>query len=229
MSFQIGGLQKVSLIDYPGKVAAVVFAQGCNFRCPFCHNRELVLPAYYQPPLPEPQVLTYLAERRDKLQGVVVTGGEPTLQKDLVGFLRKIKRLKYSIKLDTNGSQPRVLRPLIRAKLVDFIAMDLKGPWERYEEFTGCPVNIRDIQTSVRIILKSGVGHIFRTTAVKPLLSPDDIRRTAGICRPGGRYVVQEFIPRDTVLNFTLLDRGHYTKDEIGSLQKDCQRQEVAV
>lgn len=134
---QIGGLQKFSLLDYPGKISAVVFTQGCNFRCPYCHNPELVDPARYQECLPEEEIFSFLETRRGKLEAVTVTGGEPTLQKSLAPFLRRIKDMGFLVKLDTNGSRPDVLEELLRQKLIDYIAMDIKAPLEKYEAVTG--------------------------------------------------------------------------------------------
>jgi len=226
---QIGGLQKLSLIDYPGQIAAVVFTQGCNFRCPFCHNRDLVLPDCYRDQIPVSDVLQFLDERWGKLQAVVISGGEPTLQKGLLPFMEKVKRLGYAIKLDTNGSRPRVLERIIKKRLVDFIAMDVKGPPDRYDILAGVPIKIEDIRESIRLIVDSGVEHLFRTTVVKPYLSGDDLRRTAEMARAGQRYVLQEFIAVESVLNNTLMDRGHYTHEEFRQLQSELQREEVSV
>ena len=156
---RIGGFQKVSLIDYPGKVAAVVFTQGCNFRCPFCHNMELVLPSCFDDPMNEDDVLNFLTTRIGKLQGVVITGGEPTLHSGLPDFIKKIKAMGFLVKLDSNGSRPCILQRLVDNKLVDYIAMDIKAPIERYEEVSGVNVNIDHIQQSIQIIMDSGLDH----------------------------------------------------------------------
>ena len=226
---RIGGLQKLSLIDYPGQLSAGVFTQGCNFRCPFCHNRHLVLPEFYREQINVTDVLRFLAERREKLQAVVVSGGEPTLQKDLLPFLDEVKRLGYLVKLDTNGSLPVVLERIIQKRLVDFVAMDIKGPPERYHILAGVPVSFNDIQESIRLIIDSGIEHLFRTTVVKPYLTVDDLRQTANTVREGQRYILQEFVPVETVLDPTLMDRGHYTSEDFRQLQKELQREAIAV
>ena len=125
---KIGGLQKVSLIDYPGLICATIFLQGCNFRCSYCHNPELVNPQLFSPGLEEKEVLDFLKTRRGTLDGVTITGGEPTIQDDLASFIKKIKKLGFVIKLDTNGSQPQIIKALLDEKLLDFVAMDIKGP-----------------------------------------------------------------------------------------------------
>jgi len=226
---QIGGFQKLSLIDYPGKVAAVIFTQGCNFRCPFCHNRDLVLPQYYKPTLSEEEVYDFLKERRDKLQGVVVTGGEPTLQPDFIPFLKKLKQFGYSVKIDTNGSQPEVLEKIIQAGLVDYIAMDIKAPLESYAQAAGVPVDINNIQKSIEFLLSSGINYHFRTTAVKPLLSLEDFKEMSALIKDAERYIIQEFIPHGTILDNSLLDRGHFTAFELNALKEQWERQEVSV
>ena len=226
---QIGGLQKLSLIDYPGKVAAVIFTQGCNFRCPFCHNRHLVLSEYFQPPLSVKDILGFLQERQGKLQGVVISGGEPTIQTALFPFLDEIKSLGYPVKLDTNGSRPQVIDRLLQRKLIDFVAMDVKGPWERYRELSGVDVDTQAVRASVRLILDSGIGHVFRTTVVKPFLSSTDIQQTAAQVAGAQVYRLQEFTPGGTVLDQRLMDVGHYTAQEFSDLQAAFEWDTVAV
>ncbi|HRR41920.1 MAG TPA: anaerobic ribonucleoside-triphosphate reductase activating protein, partial [Syntrophales bacterium] len=132
----IGALQKFSLIEYPGKICAIVFTQGCNFRCPYCHNRELVDPEAYGPTITESDVFSFLEKRKKKLDAVTVTGGEPTLQPDIFSFLEKLKTMGYLTKVDSNGSHPEVLKKLIDSRLVDYIALDVKAPLARYREIT---------------------------------------------------------------------------------------------
>ena len=130
-----GGLQKTTLVDYPGKVAATIFTTGCNFRCPYCHNPELVLPELIkkQPKITEKEILDFLKERQKLLEGICITGGEPAIQPDLIDFVKKVKDLGFLIKIDTNGSCPDVLNNLIEEKLIDYVAMDIKAPKEKYE------------------------------------------------------------------------------------------------
>ena len=131
---KIGGLQKVSLIDYPGMISAIIFSQGCNFRCSYCHNPGLVDPDLFQPCMKEKDVLDFLQTRRGKLDAVAITGGEPTIQNNLMPFIKQIKKMGFAVKLDTNGSKPQVIKALLSEKLLDYIAMDIKAPLEKYEK-----------------------------------------------------------------------------------------------
>lgn len=171
----LAGFVPLSLCDYPGHVAAVVFTQGCNFRCPFCHNGHL-LSSTSDPAtrIDEDQVLAVLAERKSRLGGVVVSGGEPTAQTDLPHFLRRLKALGLAVKLDTNGSQPAMLRALLAEHLLDYIAMDMKAPWGKYATLAGLACDVDAVQASVELIAASGVPHLFRTTRVDPLLTAPD-------------------------------------------------------
>lgn len=165
----IGGLQKVSLIDYPGKISAIVFMQGCNFRCAYCYNQELVYPHLFKEPIPENEVLSFLDNRKGLLDGVVVTGGEPLLQSDLEDFLREVKAMGYQIKLDTNGSMPDRLEGLIREGLVDYMAMDYKAPISRYPGVTGVESDKERIPRSIEVITGSGLSYEMRTTVFSGL------------------------------------------------------------
>ena len=191
----IGGFQKFSLADFPGKISAIVFTRGCNFRCPYCHNPELVDPARYTAEIPQEEVLRFLGLRRGLLQGVVVTGGEPTLHADLPLFLSGIRALGFAVKLDTNGSNPDALRGLIRDSLVDYIAMDIKAPLDAYSRVAGVPVRAEDIERSVRLVIGSGLSHEFRTTYEGSLLSIQDMESIAEMARGCAQYVVQSFRP----------------------------------
>ena len=165
---QIYGFHKTTLLDYPEHIAATVFTGGCNFRCPFCHNGELVLDPGAQPSITEEEVLSYLKKRREILQGVCVTGGEPTLQKDLKDFLGKIKELGYLVKLDTNGYRPGVLWDLLQNGLVDYVAMDLKASRKNYATAAGLKtMDLSRIEESIGILKSSGIPYEFRTTVVK--------------------------------------------------------------
>ena len=172
----IGGFQKVTLIDYPGKIAATVFTVGCNFLCPYCHNSELVDPEKIknQPRVSEREILEFLATRQGLLEGVCVTGGEPTLQNDLPEFIKRIKNLGFLVKLDTNGSNPQVLENLLAKNLVDFVAMDIKAPLEKYKKVVGDKVILANIQRSTELA-RSAPDYEFRTTVLPSLLSSKDI------------------------------------------------------
>jgi pyruvate formate lyase activating enzyme len=218
----IGGLQRFSLIDYPGKISAVIFTQGCNFRCPYCHNPELV--GFDREDLiEEDYVLSFLEERRGKIDGVVLTGGEPTLQSDLVDFLKEIKNLGFLIKLDTNGSCPEVIEELLEAKLLDYIAMDIKASLENYSEITNAKVDIGKIKRSIDVIMHSGVTYEFRTTVVKSQLKMDDILKIGESIRSADLYVLQSFRPTKT-LDPNFLKETSYTKEELEDIASSLKK-----
>ena len=215
---RIGGLQKFSLIDYPGKVAAVVFTQGCDFKCPFCQNVNLVLPEKFSESVNEEAVLDFLKQRQGQLQGVVITGGEPTIQKGLGVFLSKIKELGFLVKLDTNGNNPDVVKELMDKKLVDYIAMDIKAPLEKYDEAAGIAVNKQKIKESVNLILSSGIGYQFRTTVFKALTGEDDIKSICALIKGAKHYTLQKFSYQSDILDNSLLDKPDYTAEEFEQL-----------
>ncbi|MGI6335242.1 MAG: anaerobic ribonucleoside-triphosphate reductase activating protein [Minisyncoccales bacterium] len=190
---KIGGLQKVTLIDYPGKVACTVFLSGCNFRCPFCYSPELVLPEKIKnhPSIKGRDFFDFLSEKRGLLDGCVICGGEPTIYgEELIDFCKKIKEMGFSIKLDTNGSNPDVLTKAI--PLIDYIAMDIKSPLDqRYKEFSVIDCLDR-IKESIEIVKKSGIDYEFRTTITNH--SVDDILEIAEYLSPAKRYYIQRFI-----------------------------------
>ncbi|MDP8306491.1 MAG: anaerobic ribonucleoside-triphosphate reductase activating protein [Candidatus Chlorobium antarcticum] len=194
----VGGFLPQSLVDFPGRIAAVVYTSGCNFRCPFCHNPELVLPDEFgAPPLLEfDDVLERITRNRSLLGGVVVTGGEPTIHKSLPDALRMFKGLGLEVKLDTNGSRPEMLEELLEGELVDEVAMDIKAPFEldRYSALSGIsctPVLLGRIRDSILLLLRSGVKTHFRTTLVGELHSKDDVRIMKELC--GGKINFQPY------------------------------------
>ncbi|MBR2864955.1 MAG: anaerobic ribonucleoside-triphosphate reductase activating protein [Elusimicrobiaceae bacterium] len=191
---KIGGLIKFTLIDYPGHVAAVVFTQGCNFRCRYCHNPELVYPHLLQESMPKEDVMSFLRRRQGSLEGLVITGGEPTLQSGLIDFMTEVKALGYKIKLDTNGTKPEVIEAVLEKKLVDFIAMDLKAPLEKYSQITGVEFDPKIIQKSMDLIISSGLPYEFRTTYDKEVLTDSDIMAISDSIN-GKNYRVQECLP----------------------------------
>jgi len=167
---KIGGLQKLTLIDYPGHLAATVFLIGCNFRCGFCYSSELVLPEKIknQPVFPEKDFFSFLKQRKGLLEGVVICGGEPTINNDLPSFIKQIKKLGFLVKLDTNGSNPKMLKSLIDKKLLDYVAMDIKAPKEKYSQIAGISgvlkTNIiKKVEKSIHILKESGINYEFRT------------------------------------------------------------------
>jgi len=198
---QIGGLQKLTLIDYPGRIAATVFLVGCNFRCPFCYSSEIVLPEKIkkQPKILAKDFLKFLKERKKLIEGVVLCGGEPTISKGLIPLIKKIKKMGFSVKLDTNGSDPGVLKKLIDEKLVDYIAMDIKGPKEKYSEFVGRKVDVKKIQKSIDILKQGKTDYEFRSTVVLSLHTKEDVIEMAKWIRGAKRYYLQNFRPEKTI------------------------------
>ena len=191
----IGGFQKFSLADFPGKIAAIVFTRGCGLRCPYCHNPELVDPGRYARHIPVDEIINFLVRRRGRLQGIVVTGGEPTLHADLPSFLGDVRRMGFATKLDTNGTNPSMLAELLARGLLDYVAMDVKAPLAAYERVTRAAVNCEDIRGSIQLILRSGVAHEFRTTWLPSLLSIDELGEIAGMVKGCGLFVLQGFRP----------------------------------
>ena len=195
---KISGLQPVTASDFPGRLAAIVFTQGCNFHCPFCHNSSL-LPMDADSLIGEDTVFDFLHKRQKLLDGVVISGGEPCLQDDLAGFCRQVKKMGFTVKLDTNGSRPAVIEELLDGNLVDFIAMDIKAPLSRLAELTGTVSHGPQIRRSISLIAASTVDHLFRTTDVKPLLSAEDHRGIKKLVPPGSRHVVQPFVAKNAM------------------------------
>lgn len=198
----IAGVQKVTLLDYPGKVACEIFTQGCNFECPFCQNSSLI-PITNTGEFSEEEIFEYLNLRKNILDGVVITGGEPTVQKDLKSFIKKIKDLGLLVKLDTNGGNPKVLQELIDEDLVDYVAMDIKNIFNKYNITAGKRINLDNIKKSIEILKASKIDYEFRTTIIKEMHSLDDI---VNICKLVGnaKYYLQNFEDSENVLNHSL-------------------------
>lgn len=200
----LGGFQKFTLIDYPKKVAAIVFTVGCNFRCGYCYNVNLVLPKKIKPEdeILEKDFFDFLESRKNKLDAVVVTGGEPTLQKDLENFIAKIKKMGFLVKLDTNGSNPNLLQKLIDKKLIDYVAMDIKNNIndKSYQKIVCTKLNIENILKSVNILLAGKVDYEFRTT-VAPGVGKKDILAIAKKIKNAKKYFLQEFKALDIIDN----------------------------
>lgn len=201
----IAGLQKMTLLDFPGRVACTVFLQGCNFRCPFCHNTEL-LPPDGEELMTEDDLIGFLEKRTGLLDGVCVTGGEPTLYKGLPELLRRIKALGYAVKLDTNGFQPGVLRSLVEEGLIDYVAVDAKNGPARYGQTVGVPgIKLDRIEESLRYLMEDHIPYELRTTVVEPLHNEEsilDMGRWLSSLTPGkkpGKLFLQRFVDRDTV------------------------------
>lgn len=224
----IGGVEKLTLIDFPGKLAAIIFTQGCNFRCQFCYNPLLVMPIgdvklKYQKDhsvIPMSDLFGFLESRRGKLDGVVVSGGEPTLHHDLPEFLAKIRSLGYAIKLDSNGTNPEMLEKVIAQKLVDYLAMDIKAPLVKYAQVVDCAVNTDLIEKSIEIIKKSGLPYEFRTTLVPGMHTSEDIDEMGelirGVANPAdaGSFGVAKWYLQFFKSDTPLVNREMETKDK---------------
>jgi len=212
----IGGLQKLTLIDYPGKLACTVFCTGCNYRCGFCYNPELVLAEKIkeQNKISELEFFDFLNKRKGLLNGVCIGGGEPSMNQDLPDFCRKIKNLDYFIKLDTNGSHPKMLKNLIDQKLVDYIALDIKAPPEKYIQIIGMQNKmvlgkeqsdfwlkkiVENIEKSINLVRQGQIDSEFRTTIVPGLLKKQDILKIAKWLSPAKKYFLQQFRPAKTI------------------------------
>lgn len=221
---KIGGLQKVSLIDYPGLICATIFLQGCNFKCSYCHNPELVDTRLFQPCIKENEVLDFLNTRRGKLDAVVITGGEPTIQDDLAPFIKKIKKMKFAVKLDTNGSQPQVIKNLLADKLLDFIAMDIKAPLEKYKSIVKVPVNADSIKESIKLVLKEKIPYEFRTTIVESQLEEKDILQIAKLISGANSYVLQKFVPVK-VLDKKFLKEKSFSNEKLQKIKNHLEHQ----
>ncbi len=180
-----------SFVDYPDKVAMVIFTAGCNFKCHYCHNPELVNP---EPPfMSEEMVIRKINSKKEWIEGVVITGGEPTLHTDLPEFIRKIKSLGLLVKLDTNGSKPAVIRQLIEEGLIDYISMDVKAPLDRYKDVTQVDVDISKIKESINIIRESGVPYEFKTTILPSLIKEKDLLQIGYLLEGSDTFVIQKF------------------------------------
>ncbi|MBU0545704.1 anaerobic ribonucleoside-triphosphate reductase activating protein [Patescibacteria group bacterium] len=209
-----GGWQRFSMIDYPDKICAIGFTQGCNFRCPFCHNPELVEPELFNDAIAEEKILDFLQERIGKIDGVTITGGEPTLHNDLLGFIKKVKSLGFLVKLDTNGSRPEKIQEIINDKAVDYIAMDIKGPEEKYAQIARAEINLADLRKSIEMIMSSGIPYEFRTTVVTTLLNKEDIIAIGRMIFGARLYVLQKFLPTKTI-DPDYLQEDTYSDEEL--------------
>jgi len=212
---KIGGFEKLTLIDFPGKIACMIYTIGCNFHCPYCHNPELVDETADE--ISFEKIFEFLKTRQTLLEGVVITGGEPTLHKDLLSIIRQIKSLGYQVKLDTNGTNPAMLLQAIDQKLVDYVAMDIKAPLYKYTTNTERPVDAEAIRESINMLMKNKVAYEFRTTVSKFLLSPQDIIDIAKEIQGAEHYYIQKFIPTK-ILNPQLKRKLTYTDTEYDEL-----------
>ncbi len=202
---KISGLQKLSLLDYPEKIAATVFTGGCNLRCPFCHNAGLVSRVSEAQDIPLDDFFAFLESRRGKLDGVCITGGEPLLQNDLDGFIRRIRSLGFLVKLDTNGCYPEKLRALIDEGLLDYVAMDIKNAPSKYAQTVGIDnFDISAVLDSISLLKEGRVAYEFRTTLVKGLHNMEDMAELSKLLAGSEKYFLQNFIDSGDLVGFSL-------------------------
>lgn len=190
-----GGFRKLTLIDYPGKLAAIAYTAGCNLRCPWCHNPSLVVPTDSTEKHDPDEILSFLESRKQQLDGLVITGGEPTLWPDLERFVRAVKTLGISIKLDTNGTRPETVRHLMAEGLIDYIAMDVKAPPGRYAQLTNAQVDTDAIRNTIQLIRDADIPYEFRTTLLPSLHRQADLEGIGELVSGASRYVLQGFRP----------------------------------
>ncbi|MEA3464154.1 MAG: anaerobic ribonucleoside-triphosphate reductase activating protein [Patescibacteria group bacterium] len=218
----IGGLQKFSLLDYPDHLSAIIFTQGCNLKCPFCYNPMLIVVPQKDHHLliNEDDLFVFLKKRSGKLDAVVITGGEPTIHKDLPDFIIKIKQLNFLIKLDTNGSNPEMVKKIIEKKLINYIAMDIKAPRDKYKKVAGRPVDFNKIKKSVKIIIESGLPYEFRTTVVPELLNKNDIEEIGKIIKGAGKWYLQQFKSNTDLVNRKMEKVKPYSAKELEEMRE---------
>ncbi len=199
----ISGIQRFTVVDYPDKIACVLFTAGCNFRCGYCHNSEFVLPSKLKMLrgsfIDGDAALSFLEKRKGKLEAVVISGGEPTMMHDLLAWMETIKKMGFLLKLDTNGSHPEVLREALERGLVDYVAMDVKANAERYDELTGVRVNMDALRGSMRILKDSGIDYEFRSVLIKGFHTADDYVDMLRLVRGAKRYRLLRFRPENTL------------------------------
>jgi pyruvate formate lyase activating enzyme len=212
----IGGLQKTTLLDYPNKVAATVFTIGCNFRCSFCHNPDIV--KGISRVIPADRVLLFLKKRKKLLDAVCLTGGEPTIQRGLISFIKKIKELGYLVKLDTNGARPDLIERLIADKLIDYAAMDIKAVWEDYPKVTCRLFDLEAIKKSAIILLKGGIDYEFRSTVLPVLHSEDYVVKMAEQIKGAKRYYLQPFKSEKKLVNDNFVGEKTYSRKQLNEL-----------
>lgn len=220
----LGGYQKLTLIDFPGKLAATVFTVGCNFRCPFCHNPELVLSTSLARGIPgarllEKKFFKFLETRKGKLEGVCITGGEPTIQPDLFDFIGRIKKMNFAVKLDTNGSRPDVLKKLLDAGLLDFVAMDIKNRPEKYARTVGAEVDLERIKLSAEMLKRGRIPYEFRTTAVPGIHTLSDFQAIAFWLSGAKAYSLQKY-REERILDPDLKKKTGNKEIDLGEIKK---------
>lgn len=216
----ISGFQKLTLLDYPNKLASIVFTQGCNFKCAYCQNSDL-LSIKTEGLIDEKEIFDYLEKRKKVLDGVVITGGEPTIQPNLTLFIQRVKDLGLKVKLDTNGSNPEIIKKLLKEDLVDYIAMDIKTDFDKYGDIIKINWNMDNIKKSIKLIKESTIEHEFRTTINKNDHTIEDLRRICEYLGPDENYYIQNFEQSDYVLDKSLKS---FSKDELIRIEKKLKK-----
>jgi len=216
----IKGLQKTSLVDFPPYVSCTIFISTCNLRCGFCYNKELVMDSSDLKEYSEDEILKFLDKRKNVLDGVCITGGEPLLYKNLRVFITKVKEKGFKVKLDTNGTNPERLKELIDARLLDYIAMDVKNSLEMYDETAGCKADINAIKRSIEIIKNSGVNYEFRTTVVPGLHTKEDMKKIGELLKGSEKFAIQNFRPDKNVIDVRYRNIKPFSKEELGEFKR---------
>lgn len=193
----IKGFTKTTLLDFPGEIASTIFTGGCNFNCPYCHNADLVINHNLMDSLPEENILSHIKKRCGIINCICISGGEPTLQHDLLDFMRKLKELPLKIKLDTNGSNPHIIQEAYENNLIDYIAMDIKNSKDKYSITSGTKISLANIERSVEYIRSCGIDYEFRTTIIKELHTLDDITQIGKWLKESKKYYLQQFVESD--------------------------------
>jgi pyruvate formate lyase activating enzyme len=218
---KIGGFQKTSLLDYPDRISAIVWTSGCNFRCPFCYNKNLALGTAEL--FPQDEILSFLSKRKALLEGVVISGGEPLLHDDLIDFIKRIKDLRLLVKIDTNGAFPERLSELLEQQLVDYVAMDVKAPKKKYPELTGVDIDLSNIEASIDLLKTKAPAYEFKTTFIPGLLTKEDIIEIAQWLKGADTYFLQQFKIKTPLLSPTLETNIPYPREYLVETLKEIQ------
>lgn len=219
----IDGFEKLTLLDYPGLIACIIFTKGCNYNCSFCHNSNLINFGFSN--ISTDEVLNYLEFRRNILEGIVISGGEPTIQKGLKEFIKQIKSLGYKVKLDTNGSNPDVLKKLIDENLIDYVAMDIKSDFDNYSKVVNCSIDINNVKKSINILKKSNIDFEFRTTIYKELHNIDILKNILDIVGDN-KYFIQNFVQSENVRDKSL---NGFSSDELELIKKSLNKENIKI
>lgn len=216
----IKGYEKLSLVDYDLKLSTTIFFGGCNFKCPFCHNSSLVINYGQSKDIPFEEILDHLRKRKGVIDAVTFTGGEPTLFKDLESYIRQVKEMGFLVKLDTNGSNPYIIKELLKKNLIDYIAMDIKNSLEKYSMTVGGYVNTNNIVKSIDIIMNSSIDYEFRTTVIKEFHDVNDMLSIANLLKGAKKMRIQKFVPSENCIDPSLHEVDEITASNYVSILK---------